>query len=157
MKRAPRLCACGLTVAHGEPCPCERKRAASRTDARPSASARGYDRTWSRLAREHLARHPRCVMCEDAGIFTAAEVVDHIIAVRDRTDLRLDPTNLQSLCRSHNARKATSEKRTRSRGRGGVEAFATTPKTTVLPLERNTSRFFSPAGDKSEDAEWPWF
>ena len=94
-------------------------------------------------------------MCEAGGVFTAAEVVDHIVPVRDRPDLRLEPFNLQSLCRAHNARKATIEKKAR-RGRGGVEAFSMTPKTTTPSHLHNNPDFFSPAGANSEADSWPW-
>lgn len=154
MQRAPRLCSCGIKVAPGEQCPCERRRAAARKDGRPSASARGYDRAWLRLARAFLATHPRCALCVEAGVFTAAEVVDHIVPVCDRPDLRLDPANLQALCRSHNARKATAEKRARSEGRGGLEAFTKGSKTTAFPLARNNPEFFSSTDEFREADEW---
>ena len=68
---------------------------------RGSASARGYDRTWQKLRLQVLAQEPLCRFCALDGIVTTADVVDHIKAVRDRPDLRLDPDNLRSLCKPH--------------------------------------------------------
>lgn len=44
-----------------------------------------------------LARHPLCVKCQEAGVVSAAEEVDHIVPLfKGGAD---DETNLQSLCR----------------------------------------------------------
>ncbi len=49
----------------------------------------------------YLAEHPLCVMCEAAGIATAAGVVDHIIPHRGDRVLFWDRGNWQSLCTEH--------------------------------------------------------
>lgn len=112
MKRAPRLCFCGHTVAFGYRCPCQRDRALRAKDQRASARDRGYDREWDKLAAEHRRAHPRCVEC---GAPVGA--VDHIIPVSERPDLRLEPSNLQSLCRSHHAQKTAAETKAKAGGR----------------------------------------
>ncbi len=154
MQRAPRICPCHLTIAHGERCPCERRRDAARQDKRPTAAARGYDSAWQRVAAAHLRLNPHCAACHVAGVTTKAQVVDHIIPVRERPDLRLTPSNLQSLCRSHNARKASIDARRSGRGRGASEAIATPFKTTAPSQSNNNPDFFTPADDKTEP--WPW-
>jgi hypothetical protein len=50
------------------------------------------------LAAAFRAEHPFCLCCAQIGIQTATEVVDHVIPIRDRPDLALDPNNLQALC-----------------------------------------------------------
>lgn len=84
---------------------------------RPSSTARGYDRTWSRLRVTHLNANPYCKRCEDrAGRYVAASIVDHIIRVEERPDLRLDPANLQSLCvPCHSGPKQREDNRRRRR------------------------------------------
>jgi 5-methylcytosine-specific restriction enzyme A len=80
---------------------------------RPNRIARGYDDDWRQLRRLHLAEHPYCRHCAEAGRGEVrATVVDHIETVRDHPERRLDPENLQSLCvPCHNAKT--------SRGEGG--------------------------------------
>lgn len=81
---------------------CESKRHEVKDASRPDPVARGYDKTWQRLRTEHLRRQPACVECLE----TEHLHVDHIIAFDGPNDpLRLDPRNLQTLCRRHHARK----------------------------------------------------
>ncbi|MEM7303395.1 MAG: HNH endonuclease [Pseudomonadota bacterium] len=42
-----------------------------------------------------------CEECSRRGYVTPLDDVDHMIPVRLRPDLRLDPENLDGLCRSH--------------------------------------------------------
>lgn len=52
-----------------------------------------------------LAQEPSCRQCAAAGIQRQARVVDHILSIRDRPDLRLARENLQPLCwPCHNAK-----------------------------------------------------
>ena len=67
---------------------------------RPTARKRGYDRAWDKLRARHIARHPRC---EWPGCTEIAKVVDHKRPVRLFPHLRLDPTNLMSLCVKHHS------------------------------------------------------
>lgn len=68
---------------------------------RGSRQSRGYDRAWERLAQEHKDAEPLCRECSHRGRVTVVHLVDHIIPIRDRPDLRLAPDNLQSLCQMH--------------------------------------------------------
>jgi 5-methylcytosine-specific restriction protein A len=76
---------------------------------RQSASQRGYDATWRKLRRTQLAQEPLCRYCTQQGYTVTAEVVDHIAPVRERPDLRLDPDNLQSLCKECHDKIKTPE------------------------------------------------
>lgn len=70
---------------------------------RPSAARRGYGRDWRRRREQHIAAHPFCEDCKDAGRTVEAEHVDHVKALTaggDHTD-----TNLRSLCAPCHSRK----------------------------------------------------
>ena len=84
-----------------------------------SASQRGYDATWRRLREAHLSKEPLCRMCAHMGWSIPATVVDHIKPFRDDWSLRLDPDNLQSLCKEHHdSHKQAEDRSGRVRGCG---------------------------------------
>lgn len=67
---------------------------------------RGYDREWGQLRAWYIVRYPLCEHCEAKGLVVPAREVDHIVPFRSPSDpLRLDETNLQSLCRPCHAKK----------------------------------------------------
>ncbi|PTX01830.1 HNH endonuclease [Pararhodobacter aggregans] len=108
--RAPRLCGCGFVVPHGTRCACEALRDAARKarfdKGRPSAAARGLGADWRRLRAEHLKKHPWCRRCG-----AKASDVDHIVPRRIAPERRLDPSNLQSLCKAcHSGAKQREER-----------------------------------------------
>ncbi len=70
-------------------------------DRRGSSTERGYDQTWRRVRAAHLSRHPLCVLCQAEGRLTPATVVDHIISINERPDLRLDSSNHRAMCKRH--------------------------------------------------------
>ena len=70
---------------------------------RPSPS-RVYDRAWQRLRLSTIADQPLCRFCLDEGVMTPTDEIDHIVPVAQRPDLRLDPSNLRGLCKSHHSR-----------------------------------------------------
>lgn len=74
--------------------------------SRPQARARGYDGDWSKLRKTFLSQHPLCCI---EGCGERATVVDHIQSIRARPDLRLDPTNLRSMCRSHHSARTMKD------------------------------------------------
>lgn len=92
--------------------PCRRKE----DQARGTAAARGYDRTWATVSADWLRRHPWCGQrmdgqlhaehsrCVQRGERRRATVTDHIVSLRDG-GARLDPRNFQSLCRGCNVAK----------------------------------------------------
>lgn len=94
----PRICKCGALVPGGRACPRCSKAAEA---ARPDRHQRGYDSDWYRLRRRHLEMHPGCVVCGS----TEGVDVDHKASIRERPELRLNPSNLQTLCRLHHNRK----------------------------------------------------
>ena len=81
-----------------------------RQDLRPSASERGYDRQWAELREWYARRYPLCEHCLEAGLTVPVHEVDHIIPFDGPGDaLRLDPANLQSLCRPCHAKKTAKQ------------------------------------------------
>ena len=88
---------------------------------RGSAAQRGYDSTWRKLRLQFLRQHPLCE-CEDcklSGLPDIATVVDHILPVEERPDLRLVESNLRAMSkRHHDAHTA------RTRGFGRTEPVA---------------------------------
>ena len=79
---------------------------------------RGYDHAWRKLRVRFLAAHPLC-QCDDCQDgqkkTTAATVVDHIIAIAERPDLRLDWNNLRAMSKPCHDRRTAREQ---SFGRG---------------------------------------
>jgi 5-methylcytosine-specific restriction protein A len=67
-------------------------------ERRGSASERGYDHEWSKLSASHRRKEPLCRTCLFRGFRRAAELVNHVVPVRDAPERRLDPTNLSSHC-----------------------------------------------------------
>lgn len=114
LTKPARICACRFRIKHGDLCPCEKQRKAEADASRPSAAARGYDAAWRKLREEHLKRQPNCVACGEPG-----DTVDHIKRVSDFPELRLDPRNLQTLCRHHHS----STVQRQERGKAGKRAF----------------------------------
>lgn len=96
--------------------------------SRPGASARGYDREWERVRSRQLHREPLCRYCAEQGIVEPATEVDHVIPVRVRPDLRLDESNLQSLCETCHRAVKQSEERTGHRRGCTVEGIPLDPK-----------------------------
>ena len=62
-----------------------------------------YDRRWATVRLLYLRDNPLCVDCEAKGIFTAAEEVHHIKKAKLFPELRLEPSNLMSLCKACHA------------------------------------------------------
>jgi 5-methylcytosine-specific restriction protein A len=71
--------------------------------ARGTTTQRGYDGTWQKLRLAFLAAHPLCE-CDDCGAgrirLTPADVVDHIVPIAKRPDLRLDWSNLRAMAKA---------------------------------------------------------
>jgi 5-methylcytosine-specific restriction protein A len=82
---------------------------ARRRDPRPSARQRGYDAAWQKLRTAFIAEHPVCAV---PGCGAPSAEVDHVRTVRERPDLRLEPSNLRALCKGcHSRRTASRDKR----------------------------------------------
>jgi len=60
---------------------------------------------WQDMRIYILYRDKTCMICSTEEHPVMAEEVDHIIDIVDRPDLRLDPQNLQGLCKSCHSKK----------------------------------------------------
>lgn len=88
----------------------QRQQAKKQQDARRgSSTARGYDADWRRLRSAFLSKHPLCLFCEGIGCITEASVVDHVISFTERPELRLEWSNLRSLCKQCHDRRTARE------------------------------------------------
>ncbi|AQL56425.1 HNH endonuclease [Abyssicoccus albus] len=71
---------------------------------------------WKKLRHQALVRDGfMCQKCLDIGIYNRAEVVDHIIELKDDISRAFDMDNLQSLCVKHHNEKTLEEKKRRTR------------------------------------------
>lgn len=86
---------------HHRPAEQRREQLATLDCRRGSSTARGYGADWQRLRLQVLAEEPLCRFCAEQGKVTAATEVDHIVPIRLRPDLRLERSNLRSLCKPH--------------------------------------------------------
>lgn len=74
---------------------------------KPSRAREFYNSwEWRELRYKILKRYGRKCMCCGAGPHDTTIMVDHIIPIRKRWDLRLDPENLQVLCDDCNMGKS---------------------------------------------------
>ena len=72
------------------------------TRRRGTTDELGYDGDWERLRARFLAQHPlcQCERCDDGRKrVVPANVVNHIIDIRDDPTKRLDWNNLQSMAK----------------------------------------------------------
>lgn len=76
---------------------------------RPRSHDLYHTARWTRGSREFRRRFPLCVKCQQEGIITPTEVVDHVIPF-PLCDF-WDKTNWQPLCRKHNIEKGNKDKR----------------------------------------------
>jgi len=123
--RAPRICGCGLKIASGEQCACERRRSAdrkARADAgRPTARERGYDTKWERERAAFLKTHPHCERIVDGQrCGKSATVVHHIVPHKGDRSLFWSRSNWSPRCKAcHDGAEQSRERR----GRGVVTDF----------------------------------
>jgi 5-methylcytosine-specific restriction protein A len=103
----PELVVTGYCDTHAKPAAQQRER------WRGSASSRGYDSAWQNIREQALKRDRYlCLHCLDNDRVTPAIDVDHIIPFVSLADpLRLDITNLQSLCRPCHRVKTSSTRK----------------------------------------------
>lgn len=65
---------------------------------------------WRKIRKKIVERDNfECVKCKRQGKVTTNDtdrlIVDHIVELKDRPDLRLEPSNLQTLCHYHHELK----------------------------------------------------
>ena len=63
---------------------------------------------WQRARNAHRHLEPLCRECAKVDVITAADMVDHIVRIRDGGD-PLNDSNLQSLCNACHNRKRQAE------------------------------------------------
>jgi 5-methylcytosine-specific restriction protein A len=85
----------------------ERKRQLDRQ--RLSPSKRGYGRDWQKVRALKLRAEPRCEPCLERGKLVWATVVDHIVSIEERPDLRLSLDNLRSCCKPCHDRRTAAD------------------------------------------------
>ena len=86
-------------------------RSEKRQDCRRTADDRGYDWRWNQFAAQYKRENPLCVECSKQGNVTVSRVVDHIMPLHIREDLKYEPTNLQSLCQAHHTAKTHRDRK----------------------------------------------
>jgi 5-methylcytosine-specific restriction protein A len=59
---------------------------------------RGYDHRWRLLSEFKRQKSPLCERCDREGRTTSAECVHHKIPINSAPHLRLEMSNLESLC-----------------------------------------------------------
>jgi len=86
------------------------------TSAPPKSEVESFHQTvpWQRLSRRKRQEQPLCEVCLAEGRVTAAVLVHHLQSVRDRWDLRLTYSNLQSNCQACHNRITAEESRCKS-------------------------------------------
>ena len=72
-------------------------------------------RTWRKASYLYRLNHPVCEDCLQEGVIKKADVVDHIVEIKDQWDRRLDETNFRSLCHAHHNSKTASERQRREK------------------------------------------
>jgi 5-methylcytosine-specific restriction enzyme A len=94
---------CVQLVERGQPrCPaCTTRHWRQDAQERGTPAQRGIDGPWRKLRQAHLAAYPFCVACAAEGKQTVATILHHKIPHRGNERLRLDPTNVEGLCRHH--------------------------------------------------------
>lgn len=92
-----KLCRCGgvREDRFGSVCPKCNAGAKRKTQ---STTQRGYDGAWNRLSVRVRTEQPLCEVCQDQGIATAATEVHHKVPIEQAPWLRLERSNLMSLC-----------------------------------------------------------
>lgn len=93
---------------------------------KPAAALKQTDKfylstRWRRFRDWYLANHPLCEQCEREGRIARADLVDHVIELRDGGS-RLDESNAQALCWKCHAIKTQNElKRRKNHQKGKKE------------------------------------
>jgi 5-methylcytosine-specific restriction enzyme A len=67
---------------------------------------KGYDAAWRKLRNAFLSFHPMCECpdCKRNGDIVEATVVDHIVPISQRPELRLVWSNLRAMSKQHHDR-----------------------------------------------------
>lgn len=83
-----------------------------------SPASRAYDSAWRRVRQAVLGREPLCRSCAKDGRVTPATEVHHVRSIREAPEQRLDPANLEPICKPcHLSRSGRDGARAAARGR----------------------------------------
>lgn len=66
-------------------------------------------REWREMREYRLSQNPLCAKCLEINQLTPATEIDHIIPLKIDPSLRLDPNNLQCLCKKCHSEKTYNE------------------------------------------------
>lgn len=93
--------------------------------ASKSDNYRFYQSTaWKRLRDSYKRLHPLCEKCSSNGIFTPADIVDHVIEIKDDPSLKFSWDNLMCLChRCHNIKTAQERRKRKERTPSAGDVF----------------------------------
>jgi 5-methylcytosine-specific restriction enzyme A len=119
---------CSVLVERGEQyCPTHLAERAQRdAERRGTPAERGYDAAEQALARAFARAHPFCEWHLAKGVRVPTAIVDHRVPL-SAGGPRLDPRNLQALCRScHGVKTAREQRRA-----GGSVSFRPPPANTA--------------------------
>jgi 5-methylcytosine-specific restriction protein A len=89
----PKLCKCGKIVDR-------RCFDCYPTQHKQTTKERGYGHDWKQLSQRKRKLDPLCEECQRHGIVTPAEHVHHIVPIAEAPHLRLEWSNLMSVCHS---------------------------------------------------------
>lgn len=70
-------------------------------------------KSWRKASELYRLSNPVCVECLKQNIIKKADVVDHIVEIKDDWNKRLDIDNFQSLCHRHHNAKTKREQQKR--------------------------------------------
>ena len=105
MMAVPRRCPQCLELVKGRCVKCNGEREKKYDAKRGTAASRGYDADWRRFRKQVLIERPLCEDCHAAGRVKAACEVHHIVKLRTDPSLRLEPSNVMSLCKSCHSKR----------------------------------------------------
>lgn len=72
---------------------------------RGTSYERGYDNAWKEARLAHLREHPLCEDCLKKGRYVPGQEVHHVIKLKDVPELKYDPSNLMTLCKSCHSKR----------------------------------------------------
>ena len=108
----PRWCP-RCRTAHSESCrPAKLANWQQSDHHRGTAAERGYDHRWAKLRNAYILGNPLCAHCLIQDRVTLAAEIDHVRPLADG-GARLDPDNLQALCRSCHSLKTATDRANR--------------------------------------------
>ncbi|KAB0285456.1 HNH endonuclease [Vibrio fortis] len=87
------------------------KKSAKRYDPKYQAFYKSPE--WKALRERKIKQEPLCETCKDNGFIREGQDVDHVIEIKDDFSLRLDITNLRTLCRSCHVHKTVKVRKAR--------------------------------------------